>query len=374
MRKVLRGELFFCLVMIILLLTSGVIFGVLADKVFSRDDKPEETPVIADIRFVTETAGGFPVRLQIDKSTETLIGFSSECKSFTLAGSYNTVKNPNDEYEIPQQVSVIKIADSVFENNNFLKEIKMLSIQQIGKNGFKNAKTLNSVEVSSALSSIGEGAFDGCILLDTITGMGSLTSIPANAFRGCAKLDGQMVYGSGSAVYEPITFRRVTYIGQSAFRGCASLREVLFPAVEIIDELAFADCTALRRVQTMDPPVPLEINIPSKLHTIRSFAFANCTALRSFNSNEAGKFDLEKVKTIEGYNAFLNCVLLDRIFLDELVSLGFYAFQGCLNLSTVYMTQENIDLFANTTYFNNLSIQIGSVPAITFEVPPERYI
>ena len=68
-----------------------------------------------------------------------------------------------------------------------------------------------SVTVPEGIHTIGEGAFKGCVSLRQVTLPKSLRQIEANAFKGCRKLEEiQIPHG-------------VTKIGDYAFHRCHSL-------------------------------------------------------------------------------------------------------------------------------------------------------
>ena len=73
-----------------------------------------------------------------------------------------------------------------------------------------------SVTVPEGIHTIGEGAFKGCVSLRQVTLPKSLRQIEANAFKGCRKLEEiQIPHG-------------VTKIGDYAFHRCHSLKEIGF--------------------------------------------------------------------------------------------------------------------------------------------------
>lgn len=140
----------------------------------------------------------------------------------------------------------------------------------------------------------------------------------------------------------------VTQIGQSAFSGCKTAREIVIPeSVNYIDRNAFLGCENLQRV-----------NIPWGVYFIGGEAFSGCSSLKSAvipsNTEYLGSWafkdcvSLEQVTLYDGVadigsGAFSGCSSLTEITLPSSVeSVGERAFENCLSLENVYWS-ENAD-------------------------------
>jgi len=133
----------------------------------------------------------------------------------------------------------------------------------------------------------------------------SVTVIPENAFRPY----------TFNSIIEVICGDKVEKVGGGAFVGCTSLRRVIMPGVEIVEEAAFNNCRVLTDVEC------------GKLERIESEAFINCTSLRSIN--------LPSARVIEG-NAFNDCAALtDAKFGSKLDRIEWAAFYDCYALERI---------------------------------------
>lgn len=72
----------------------------------------------------------------------------------------------------------------------------------------------------------------------------------------------------------------MTYVGNSAFYGCTSLKSVTVPeSVTYIGGYAFAECYSLKYA-----------DIPANVSGIGSSPFYNCRSLENINIDEANKW------------------------------------------------------------------------------------
>ena len=118
--------------------------------------------------------------------------------------------------------------------------------------------------------------------------------------------DGALYKASISKIFIPAY---VTLIGNSAFEGCANLKEVTIPnSVKKIGAFAFAECTSLENIAFSTNMTTMgigafistaisKIEIPSSLHSLPFYVFYNCTKLseiilpESFGEISTGVFD-----------------------------------------------------------------------------------
>eukprot|EP00985_Skeletonema_marinoi_P015181 scaffold7780_cov78-Skeletonema_marinoi.AAC.1 len=132
----------------------------------------------------------------------------------------------------------------------------------------------------------------------------SVNIIPAYAFEG------------NRGIVELICHVDVKTVERLAFDRCSSLRRVIMPGVEVVEESAFGEeCTALMDVEC------------DKLERIEEEAFCFCSSLRSIN--------LPSAKIVEGM-AFSDCEALESaIFGDKLETIGEMAFDNCYSLEQI---------------------------------------
>ena len=131
----------------------------------------------------------------------------------------------------------------------------------------------------------------------------SVTVIPARAFRW------------NPNIKEVVCHIRVKNVGQCAFQSCISLRRVIMPGVEVVEQEAFWSCGALTDIEC------------GKLEIIGFEAFAHCKSLTSVN--------LPSIKIV-GACAFIDCKALTNVeFGKELESIELSAFYGCKSLERI---------------------------------------
>eukprot|EP00984_Skeletonema_dohrnii_P014587 scaffold6144_cov142-Skeletonema_dohrnii-CCMP3373.AAC.3 len=122
-------------------------------------------------------------------------------------------------------------------------------------------------------------------------------------------------------VVEVICDENVKGVGIGAFAFCPSLRRVIMPGVEVVQEDAFIDCKALTDVEC------------GKLERIEIGAFQRCKSLRSI--------DLPSAKIVKGY-AFHTCeALTDVKFGSELERIENLAFVGCPSLERITIKMKD---------------------------------
>ena len=174
----------------------------------------------------------------------------------------------------------------------------------------KYNKSEESISVPSEISDmevirIGDYAFEGCTSIKEVYLPSDIETIGKSAFENCTKLEGISFYGAS--------------IGESAFKGCTNLKEVWFSSdVETIGKSAFENCTKLEGISFYG-------------ESIQEAAFKGCTNLKEvwFSSD---------VETI-GKSAFENCTKIEGIsFYGE--SIEESAFKNCTNLTEVWFSSD----------------------------------
>lgn len=159
-----------------------------------------------------------------------------------------------------------------------------------GKKGFTYLipKTLKSVIITDEnITTIGDSAFKDCSELTNIVIPDGVKTIGWEAFEGCSNLT-SIEIPSG-----------VTSIGFSAFNGCSSLTSIEIPSgVTSIARYAFAGCKSLTNIE-----------IPSDVTTIAEYAFSYCRGLNSIR--------IPCKVTDIGWTAFQHCDGLTKIEVDN---------------------------------------------------------
>lgn len=141
------------------------------------------------------------------------------------------------------------------------------SVTSIGDGAFRSCTSLRQIYIPSSVTSIGYWAFFGCKSLQEITIPSSVRTIGTNPFVGCTctitchsphfKVVGNVLYNSDltkliSCLSTQSHFNipdSVTSIGDWAFAGCTSLRQIDIPdGVTSIGEGAFIICESLQTI------------------------------------------------------------------------------------------------------------------------------
>ena len=193
------------------------------------------------------------------------------------------------------------------------------SVTTIGKEAFRNCKSLASVNIPNSVTTIGEGAFKSCNSLASI----SVASDNPNYIG----IDGVLfnkdktmivVYPEGKNGSEYTIPNSVTTIGKGAFEYCSSLALVDIPnSVTTIGEKAFKSCYSLA-----------SIDIPNSVTTIGERAFYSCSSLASV--------DIPNSVTTIGKGAFWGCKSLASVNIpNSVTTIGEKAFSSCTSLASV---------------------------------------
>ncbi len=166
------------------------------------------------------------------------------------------------------------------------------------------------LEKDTALSELGVSAFENS-MITSFEIPAAVTKLNANTFKNAAKLT-TVKFNDG-----------LTYIGASAFEGCASLKEIsLTKTVYTIANAAFKNA-GLETVKTGDGV--------AKIYTE---AFAGNTSLKTL---ALGK----NVETVSA-DAFSGCSSLTVVELPaSLKNLEAKAFSGCMSLATITVNKDN---------------------------------
>ena len=195
---------------------------------------------------------------------------------------------------------------------------------------------------------IGNTAFYGCSSLKSLDVPDSVKKIDDGAFHNCTSLTSVKI-GTN-----------VTSIGWNTFAGCTGLTILTIPdSVQTIERYAFFGCTALKTVK-----------IGCSVETIGDYAF-ECTALTSVELPDS-------VKTL-GWGVFRDCTFLESANIPEKVtSIGGYLFYNCTLLDQVYFDavscgdlNNTSDVFYNAGIFGEgIDVVFGSavqkIPAYLF--------
>jgi len=185
-----------------------------------------------------------------------------------------------------------------------------VSVVIIGKNTFRNNKTMRAVEIPDTVVAIEDNAFRNCSALESIIGGFQVTTIGKHAFDGCKSLS------NVSLMFE------LSYVGVAAFKDCSSLPDMMFYKVKEIKPFTFWGCSNMQYINSIETVKVGEYafhgcksltrativageNI-DEVMTIDSMAFAGCTALQSVDFHWADRVNVRPY-------AFYNCKSIDSV-------------------------------------------------------------
>lgn len=286
---------------------------------------------------------------------------------------------------IPEGVTEIK--NYAFEACVKLEAIYMpSSILQIGQSAFSGCSVLEKIHWSDNLKKIGQFAFEGCEKLYSIQLPDSIITIGDNAFNKCSELK-SVKFPKNIEVMERGMFAndirleivilgdKLTTIEDDCFLYCSSLNEItLNDSIKLIGENAFMGCASLAK-----------FNVTKNVQTIGDGAFSACSNLERIDveqenmyfSSESGiLYDKDHTRIIFVPNNLKGNIKIpvgvkvidSRLFCgnenitgveipDTVVSIGDYAFTGCINLEKIILGTNIINLgdgiVNNTAYAKN---------------------
>ena len=227
---------------------------------------------------------------------------------------------------IRQEINRAYGTEEIINSDTFNSYIQKLEEHPFYLKGLVEG-TIESIKLSN-VTSLGNGAFYGCSSLKEVS-FPNAKSTGAQAFQYCISL----------IEITDASFPKATYIDSSAFEGCSSLTKVSFPKATGINLGAFGDCSSLTEVSI--PNVTdigqaafsgcsslTEVSFP-KATGISSYAFSSCSSL-----TEATEASFPLVTSIGQY-AFDHCSSLTRVSFPKVTYLGDTAFRECSNLTSV---------------------------------------
>ncbi len=267
---------------------------------------------------------------------------------------------PQSPTSIVLEEGITNIPEGLFTGNENIENIVIpSSVTSIAANAFQYCRNLESIHLSSNLQTIGNNAFQGCSSLNNVQLPDSLTSIGTYAFQNCTSL---------TSISIP---SRVTTVSESAFNGCTSLVSVkLGSGTTTIGNSAFGGCTNLATVtqsgttNVSNMANVEELAVNTAVRTIGSNAFQSDSNLSSINI-------LNNATSI-GDCAFSNCSSLNNVKISSLQSIGIFAFQNCIGITSLTipstLTSISTDVFNGCSGLIELTISNGitSLPSYIF--------
>ena len=184
---------------------------------------------------------------------------------------------------------------------------------------------INTVVISSGVTSIGKSAFLYCSNLTNVTIPDSVTSIGDQAFSGCTSLASISIPDG------------VTSIGNSAFRACGNLTAITIPdGLTSISSEAFYECSGLTN-----------ITIPECVTEICNYAFCGCTGLTSISIPDSVDYI--------GYLVFEGCTKLESVTLSK----SLYNSKNIYDTTLKSLSYDKFHLYNSVVFENGENGKVG---------------
>lgn len=262
----------------------------------------------------------------------------------------------------------------IFELDSKLEEIAgdFWPFSEEAYGAFINCSALSSISIPSKVSKIGPAAFKGCIALESVIFMSG--SVLEHIGGGCGgyynvPTSYEWYYGAFAdctALKEIIIPSSVTKIDIAAFKGCTSLKTVIFENNSLLKSIegkyndkaylgVFSDCTALT-----------SIRIPANVESIGATAFKGCAALKSVSFEKGSKLSFIEGGIDEYNGAFSYCkkmTVFDAENCTQLQIIGDAAFYGNDELNVLRLGTTIPPTVGNMSFFGISEAAVLSVPA-----------
>ena len=298
--------------------------------------------------------------------------------------------------------SVKFIEDEAFENTGLSEKLVLSNVTTIGKKAFSG--TFVS-KISTMASSVGEGAFSN---INTLTEFNSVNSIynvdslfeNSGAADGGIKFNGAPISNVGNGTFKnaklnSVDFRSITKIGNNAFEGAKSVKDINLnlSAVTNIGDMAFknVDLKSIKlgpnlksigasafEISDTNINTSLSIlSIPSSVTSIGESAFENRKIVNLSLSSESKLNSISKsvfagcgitdpvvipstVKTIDA-SAFANNGFSSVTLSSELISIEESAFKNNSNLTSINIPSKVNSIgnsaFAGCSNISSINVQ-----------------
>ena len=241
----------------------------------------------------------------------------------------NSFQDSNNITNVTLLDGIVSIKENAFANCTSLKYTEYGNAKYLGNSGNPylalikaKAKNIDNVTIHTDCKIIAGEAFKNCSALDNVTIPNNTISIDANAFAGCTNLN-NVDFENTVGWYKTADFEYGSNITPSTLvtqlkNGVSLYRDAFALTFTLMENSAVLSKCNLN-METAE--IPSVAKIDGTLYPVTIIG-RNC-------------FDGFKGKTI--------------LLPDSIDTIGAYAFQNCINLETIDVTENTISYIANTT-------------------------
>ena len=242
---------------------------------------------------------GCPINdLTIDSSASTInYHFNTKCiYKYNSDGSLEIVIGTRKIYDIDECVTLVKvIGKHAFNGRGLEGEITIPgSVTKIDDYAFANNPGITYVNIPPTVEYIGAHAFDGCTNLISVTLPDSCTFIGEGAFKGCS-----LSQGFNCNTYDERYYNQVT----ASLNETDVVNQGFDGSLDLSKTVCFNDIAAYGFAETNIRIIKL----PTTIRTVGDGAFKDCASLTEVH------------------------------FYNGLITIGKFAFYGCVNLYHIYL-------------------------------------
>lgn len=312
-------------------------------------------------------------------------------------------QGPKNVTKLLLPISLVEISENAFHDSKIESIVIPASVEFIGNSAFGYCRNMETVRFESdskveiieggwyGASGMPTGVFQDCSKLKEINIPASVKIIKGGAFHGCEsltkvtfdeysnleELEGAYDYRGSGGCYRGafadctslttiLIPKNVKKIGFSTFKGCTSLKTVIFENNSLLKSIegkyndkaylgVFSDCTALT-----------SIRIPANVESIGATAFKGCAALKSVSFEKGSKLSFIEGGIDEYNGAFSYCkkmTVFDAENCTQLQIIGDAAFYGNDELNVLRLGTTIPPTVGNMSFLGISEAAVLSVPA-----------